>query len=1431
MAISDTQKVDYLFKKVGYGVAKTDTSTVKSPSNESIASPLLIRGDSIWQESASIPSTIPSSNSSVVSVYSDALHSTVPTTNDATASTNRTWKTGLTDWIDSSFGSTYQVKVYVAPTGNSSPQTYGTQLFADGTGSDEWFFDYQSGVLNFIGTNLPSVSFTGNTVYVSGARYAGIKGISTISNINFSNTTISATGTNANLNINANGSGYVNTGNITATGLVLRSNSYISFGNSLLSNIANPINSQDAVTLSYLTSQLGLFGGTISSDNSSVSVIDSGSNGRVEITVDGFLIGNINSNTTSLYNTVNLGNLSINSETISSTGNIILNALGAGIVKILGSDAIGLPYGNIVARPLNPDVGYLRYNTDLYNIEFWDGSDWINSHQQVTSQNLSPNGLANSFSLTTSTTTTGVIVTINGVVQQPTLAYSVTGNVITFTETPISTDAIEVRTLATGVANVVATSMSGDNASVTFTSGNVEIVGNINVSKNAVIIGNVIANDFIYSNGVSILNALYSNAASQASNIADLYSNAASQASNIADLYSNAASQSGYINSANTAMKGYVDGQISTTNTSITTANTAMKGYVDAVTTAWQANAAVQAGDIATLYANAAVQSGAIVTANTAMKGYVDAVTTAWQANAAVQAGDIATLYANAAVQAGDIATLYANAGAQSGAIVTANTAMKGYVDAVTTAWQANAGAQVGNISYLQTNYANLATGTAQTFTSNITIPNLSVSGTTNSISYTTGALVVSGGLGVAKDVYIQGNLYVANIFNTYSDIITVEVPLLYLEAKGDELTYTPYNYDIGVYSHFWGGPANAYVHTGIVRDSNDNKWYFFSNVPEPGSGQVDIANVNAIYDSIVSGAHTVYGAVTGNANIAQNLGSTSAWWNNTYTNTLYAPSINGTLQTAAQTNITSLGNLTSLSASGTIQTTGIVYGNSGLSGTLLTAAQTNITSLGNLSSLSASGTIQTTGVVWGNSGIGGTLLTASQTNITSVGNLTSLSASGTIQTTGIVYGNSGLSGTLLTASQTNITSLGNLSSLSVGGTSSHWGAATFYNGITGTLLTASQTNITGVGTITTGTWSGSFGAVSGANLTSLTAGNLSGTIPGAVLGNSTLYVGTTAIALNRASASQSLTGISIDGSAVKLSIPDLRSTALTPSYFGQGVNAAFMSNTTDGLSDGGTYHGIIQIQQWTDATGGGAHELGFTDNNNIWHRASSGALTAWSTWYKLLDTGNYNSYAPTLTGTGASGSWGISVTGTSNNITAYTINQNVGTSNSPTFAGITVPSITHSGTSGVGDIGASGAAFGTVWAKATSAQYADLAENYTSDQNYKPGTVVIFGGSAEVTISTESHDPSVAGVVSTNPAYLMNSELEEGVSIALQGRVPTLVQGPVKKGDRVVTSNIPGVACRMDKSLYEPGCIIGKSLETIETDEIKTIEIVVGRL
>ena len=168
------------------------------------------------------------------------------------------------------------------------------------------------------------------------------------------------------------------------------------------------------------------------------------------------------------------------------------------------------------------------------------------------------------------------------------------------------------------------------------------------------------------------------------------------------------------------------------------------------------------------------------------------------------------------------------------------------------------------------------------------------------------------------------------------------------------------------------------------------------------------------------------------------------------------------------------------------------------------------------------------------------------------------------------------------------------------------------------------------------------------------------------------------------------------------------------------------------------------------------------------------------------------------------------------------------------TLTGLTVSGTIAASTNNTINIGASGQTFATVYATtfsgvSTTAKYADLAERYTSDANYEPGTVVVFGGDKEITISTESHDTAVAGVISTDPAYLMNSEID-GLPVALTGRVPCRVYGPVRKGQLLVTSNIPGVAQAIDNSKFLPGCIIGKALEAINTNNIETIEVVVGR-
>ena len=144
-------------------------------------------------------------------------------------------------------------------------------------------------------------------------------------------------------------------------------------------------------------------------------------------------------------------------------------------------------------------------------------------------------------------------------------------------------------------------------------------------------------------------------------------------------------------------------------------------------------------------------------------------------------------------------------------------------------------------------------------------------------------------------------------------------------------------------------------------------------------------------------------------------------------------------------------------------------------------------------------------------------------------------------------------------------------------------------------------------------------------------------------------------------------------------------------------------------------------------------------------------------------------------------------------------------------------------------DIGSSSAGYNTVYAKATSAQYADLAEKYETDSNYDVGTVVIFGGEKEVTQSTISNDTRVAGVISEDPAYLMNDK-SEGQAIALVGKVKCKVHGVVSKGDLLTTCGThPGCAQKAISPVL--GSVVGKAMENKEDAGESVILISVGRL
>jgi hypothetical protein len=158
------------------------------------------------------------------------------------------------------------------------------------------------------------------------------------------------------------------------------------------------------------------------------------------------------------------------------------------------------------------------------------------------------------------------------------------------------------------------------------------------------------------------------------------------------------------------------------------------------------------------------------------------------------------------------------------------------------------------------------------------------------------------------------------------------------------------------------------------------------------------------------------------------------------------------------------------------------------------------------------------------------------------------------------------------------------------------------------------------------------------------------------------------------------------------------------------------------------------------------------------------------------------------------------------------------------------------SGTDNGSTVGTSSDRFNTVYAQtfngtATEALYADLAENYVGDSAYEPGTVLVFGGEAEVTTTNTKSDHRIAGVVTTNPAHLMNSALEGDtvVGVALQGRVPCKVLGKVEKGDMLVTAAKEGYA--IVNNTPGVGQVLGKAVGTKEDDGYGIVEVVVGRV
>ena len=382
---------------------------------------------------------------------------------------------------------------------------------------------------------------------------------------------------------------------------------------------------------------------------------------------------------------------------------------------------------------------------------------------------------------------------------------------------------------------------------------------------------------------------------------------------------------------------------------------------------------------------------------------------------------------------------------------------------------------------------------------------------------------------------------------------------------------------------------------------------------------------------------------------------------------------------------------------------------------------------------------------------------------------------------------------------------------------------------LTGTLTTAVQPNITSVGTLS------SLAVTANANVGNLnTAGNVTASrlVSNVATGTAPLTVtSTTQVAnLNVATAG-------VAGTVTTAAQPNITSV-------GTLTSLAVTANVTAGniYANSGTIGATNLTGTLTTATQPNITSVGTLTSVTVTANVSTGGIKTNNYYYA---NGDAISFAGSYSNSNASSllaSFGSNTISTTGNITGGNIiaSNFVGSGvGSPSIS--TTGALSISATSGVTinnllsfSTGANTTAGNITgnWSLTTgsklAATYADLAEYYEADAQYQPGTVLEFGGDKEVTIA-EDGTTKVAGIVSTNPAYVMNSACkgEHIVALALQGRVPCKVRGNIKKGDMLVSA---GYGFARPAPFPVLGTVIGKSLENFDGIE-GIIEVAVGRL
>ena len=713
-----------------------------------------------------------------------------------------------------------------------------------------------------------------------------------------------------------------------------------------------------------------------------------------------------------------------------------------------------------------------------------------------------------------------------------------------------------------------------------------------------------------------------------------------------------------------------------------------------------------------------------------------------------------------------------------------------------------------------------LVNGTSNLFVANNGNIVMTIAGSSNAVSFGGTETTIGGNVTIATDLNIGNSLTITQDF-------TIGDQLIINGSVGSNILPDTNN------ARTLGNATLRFAETNTVLiDASGNI---------TSSANISGANIIASQDVIIAGQHVTTGNVTAGNVITT--GVVTATGNVTGGNLLTGGSVEATGLISSGSTITATGNISGLNitatGSGNVTAGGFIVGDGGFLSNVTAASNVAVTQIANGTSVvgisSSGGNVELTS--------GGTL--AFQTNGTNLDVLIPITSANITATTGNISGGNILTGGLVSATG-NVTSSANISAVNfIGNGSFLTGLAAGDNitngtsnvsvannadttvGVAGsTILTVSATGsaTTGVvtatgnvagGNITTGgameatglISSGSTitatGNVAGGNITTgglvSATGNITAT--GNVAGGNAIITGdvTGATITGDGSALTALNGTQVTtGTVAAARVATLNqnttgtagglSSAVTVSLTGAVTGSATFTNAGDTATIATTNTADPTITLTGDVTGSGTM-------TNLGSVSFATTIAANSVALGTDTTGSY-------VGTGVTAGVGLSGSASGEG-GAFTVTSNATSANT----GSTIVARDASGNFSAG----------IATLTATQARYADIAEQYLADQEYEPGTVVCIGGVYEITSCGPFNTP--AGVISTDPALLMNSELNAGLPVALLGRVPVRVFGPVTKGQKVY-SDLHGRACRSSE-----GELIGIALEDNADEGEKLVE------